>query len=348
MTSKPVVLGLLAAACITAAAGGAYLAVRQNGAPTTVVSEQPRQAPATTAPGAVAETEAVVSPPGPAEAPVETSPPAKAPSARSNGDEARAATSATKTAPASRSSAAVTRNREAARPSAVATVEQPPAVERTTAPRDAVAAPAPSVAPPAAQPAPVIPDLPPPPVTPQVVEVVVPASSVIGLQVDTSITSETARIEDRVEAHITRAVMADGRVVFPAGTRAIGNVVLVELGGKMKDKARLGVRFHTLVLADGSERPIRTESIFREGSSPGSESARKIGGAAVGGAILGAILGGGKGAAIGGATGAAGGTAVVMAGDRNAATLPAGTIVTVHLSSPVTMEVEKEPQPPNQ
>jgi hypothetical protein len=345
MTSKSVVLVLLAAACITAAAGGAFVAVRQNQSATTATSEQPRQAPAATAPGTVAETEAVVSPSKPTEAPVEA-PPAKAPSARLNGDPGRTATPATKPAPAQRPAATVTKTREAARPSPAPAVEQPTAIERPPAPRDSVAASAPAQ--PAAQAEPVLPDPPPPPAAPKVVEVVVPASSVIGLQVDTSITSETAQVEDRVEAHITRAVTADGRIVFPAGTRAIGNVVLVERGGKMKDKARLGVRFHTLVLADGSERPIRTESIFREGSSPGSESARKIGGAAIGGVILGAILGGGKGAAIGGATGAAGGTAVVMAGDRNAATLPAGTIVTVHLSSPVTMEVEKESQPPNQ
>jgi hypothetical protein len=174
------------------------------------------------------------------------------------------------------------------------------------------------------------------------VEVVVPASSVVGLHVQSSITSETARVEDRVEARVTRDVMADGRVAIPAGTRVIGDVTLVERGGKMKDKARLGVRFHTLVLADGALVPFRTDAIFREGSSPGAESARKIGGAAVGGAILGAIIGGAKGAAIGGATGAAGGSAVVMAGDRNAATLPAGTVVTVRLSSPVSLDVERE------
>ena len=109
----------------------------------------------------------------------------------------------------------------------------------------------------------------------------------------------------------------------------------------MKERARLGVRFHSLVLADGTEVPIRTEAIVREGDSPSGESARKIGGAAVGGAIIGAIIGGKKGAVVGGATGAAGGTAVVMAGDRNHATLPAGTVVTIRLSAPVVIEVEK-------
>jgi hypothetical protein len=160
--------------------------------------------------------------------------------------------------------------------------------------------------------------------------------------VETSLSSETARVEDRVEARVTRDVLADGRLAIPAGTRVLGDVVTAERGGKMKEKARLGVRFHTLVLADGHQVPFRTDAIFREGSSPGAESARKIGGAAVGGAILGAIIGGAKGAAIGGATGAAGGSAVVMAGDRNPATLPAGTIVTVRLTSPVSVDVEKE------
>jgi len=66
-----------------------------------------------------------------------------------------------------------------------------------------------------------------------------------------------------------------------------------------------------------------------------------VGGAAVGGAILGAILGGAKGAVIGSTAGAGAGTAVVMAGDRNAATLPAGTPMTVRLLAPVTVTSEK-------
>jgi hypothetical protein len=185
---------------------------------------------------------------------------------------------------------------------------------------------------------------PPAPSAPQFEEVVLPTASVIGLQVDTSLSSERTRIEDRVDARVTRDVMADGRLAIPAGARVIGSVTAVERGGKMKERARLGVRFHTLVLADGREVPLRTETIYREGDSPTGESARKIGGAAVGGAILGAIIGGGKGAAIGATTGAAGGTAVVMAGDRNAATLAPGTVVTVRLSAPATLEVEKRQQ----
>ena len=77
-------------------------------------------------------------------------------------------------------------------------------------------------------------------------EVVVPAESVIGLQLESSISSEFARVEDRVDARVTRDVRVGGRVAIPAGTRAIGSVVLVERGGRVKERARLGIRFNTL------------------------------------------------------------------------------------------------------
>ena len=77
----------------------------------------------------------------------------------------------------------------------------------------------------------------------------------IGLQVETALSSERARIEDRVDARVTRDVVANGHVAIPAGSRVIGSVTLVDRGGKLKDRARLGIRFHTLVLADGTRSP---------------------------------------------------------------------------------------------
>lgn len=336
MIAKPLVLGLIAAASVTAAAGGAYLAVRQNheDRPAAV-----QQAPAPQAPQPVEETEAVVSPPPAAavEPEVEPAPVKRQPETRD-------------TAPptARRNVRSQPTQRENAPRSAPAVASKPVASESTAPPRPADPVPADpttigrdaSVAAAPAQPE-VPPAEPPAPPRPEFVDVVVPESSVVGLRVVTSVSSETARVEDRVEARVTRDVIADGQLAIPAGARVLGDVVTAERGGKMKEKARLSVRFHTLVLADGRQVPFRSDAINREGASPGAESARKIGGAAIGGAVLGAIIGGAKGAAIGGATGAAGGSAVVMAGDRNPATLPAGTIVTVRLTSPVTINVER-------
>jgi hypothetical protein len=202
---------------------------------------------------------------------------------------------------------------------------------------------APPVADPALPPVaePVAPQPPPPPQK-ILEELVVSADSVIGLRIESTVSSEVAKVEDSVEARVTRDVRVGSEVAIPAGSRVLGSVMQVERGGKMKNAARIGVRFHTLVLPDFTRMPMQTETIYREGKSPGQESAAKVGGAAVGGAILGAIIGGGKGAAIGGAVGAAGGTGVVMAGGRNPAVLASGTSLTVRLSQPVTIVVERD------
>jgi type IV secretory pathway VirB10-like protein len=176
---------------------------------------------------------------------------------------------------------------------------------------------------------------------PQVDELIVSADSVIGLQLKNTVSSETSQVEDRVEAHVVRDVAVGGRVAIPAGSRVLGAVTVVERGGKVRDRARLGVRFHTLVLGDGTTLQLQTDTVYRDGDSPSGSSAAKMGGAAIGGAIVGAILGGGKGAVIGGATGAAGGTAAVMAGSRRPATMASGSTVTVRVLSPVAVTVER-------
>ncbi len=301
----------------TAAAAGSYLAMRQN------ATEAVEAAPAPSAP------EIATPPPAAAPAPVQaapsadvepTAPEAVVPRRRPRGPKAEPVRSAPVT-----------------RRVAVESVEVPAAVE-TEAPRAEpvpLTTPTPLPAPVEAAPQPI------PVPEPTFYEIVVPASAVIGLEIETTITSEGARVEDRVDARVTRDVYADERLAIPAGSRAIGAVTLVERGGKLKDRARLGVRFHTLILPGGRQLPMRTEAIYREGDSPGAESTRKIGGAAIGGAVLGAILGGSKGAVTGASVGAAGGTAAVMAGGRNAATLAGGSVVTVRLSSPMTLEVER-------
>jgi type IV secretory pathway VirB10-like protein len=344
MFSKSLAVGALIAGCVSAAAGGAYVALRHDpSTPQPVVSAPASATTAIPAPAAaVAETEAVVTSPAPPAAKAEAEPrtqpqpqprPRIAPPAPARTVNAPTRPQKPATAQATRPAAS---SAEPRRETAQATANGAP-----EAPRDqpAAAVPPREVREPAAEAAPAAAPVEPP--ARQFEQLVIPASSVVGLRVETSLSTERARLEDRVEARVTRDLLVDERVVVPAGTRAIGTVTLVERGGKMKDRARLGVRFHTLALADGTELPINTEAIYREGDSPTGESARKIGGAAAGGAILGALLGGKKGAIVGATTGAAGGTAVVMAGDRNAATLPSGTIVTIKLAAPVGVEVEK-------
>jgi len=333
MLSNRLAFAALAVACIAAAAGGGYLASRQNAVPTPAAAQaQPVAAPAAaTAPGLAApvaaaerpvqETEAVVAEP---KAPVKSEAPKIAPAKRTEKAPARAA--ATQQQPPPLASTWPSSAAGSQPPAATAPAPTTP-VEPAAAPKpDEHAAQTPAPEPPQKQ----------------FEELVVSRDSVIGLQTENRISSDTARVEDRVEARVTRDVKVADRVAIPAGARAIGAVTLVERGGKFKERARLGIRFHTLVLADGTRIPMNTETIFREGDAPGNSSAAKIGGGAVGGAIIGAILGGAKGAAIGATTGAGAGTAVVAAGDRSSVVLQPGTPLTVRVQQPVTVTVEKE------
>jgi type IV secretory pathway VirB10-like protein len=338
--SSRILAGVLALGCVTAAAGGAYVAVRQSAATPVPVAAAP-VAPSEPEARPVAETEAVIGGTAPARPSEAEAPASAAPAPAGRLTPEREAPRSTSPVVRREPSARPAQDRQiAARPAPLPAPASAPVADRSAA--------TPSVATPQIEPAQEAartPEPAPAPPVPQFEEVVLPTSSVMGLEVDTPLSSEQARLEDRVDARVTRDVVASGRVAIPAGSRVIGAVTVVERGGKVKQTARLGVRFHTLVLADGREIPLHTEPVYREGESPAGESARKIGGAAIGGAILGAIIGGGKGAVIGGATGAAGGSAVVMAGDRNAATLAPGTVVTVRLSAPATIDVEKrEPQ----
>lgn len=181
------------------------------------------------------------------------------------------------------------------------------------------------------------------PVAPKFVEVTVPANAILGVRLSTSVSSETAEIEDRVEATVTRDVIAGGRVAVPAGTRLLGSVNDVTRGGKFREKAHVAIRFHTLVLADGRHADVRVDAIVREGESPVRASATKVGVGAAGGAIIGGIMGGRKGALLGGAAGAGAGAAAAAAGERSIAELTAGTPLSVRLTAPVTVMIERTP-----
>jgi hypothetical protein len=315
-------LGTLAVAGVIAAGGGAYIAGRQSPA----VETQAVSAPEPVS-GMVTETEnSVVLPPSavtiepvkPVVAePTAARPPAPSPARATRQPAARTAPPAS---PAPQASSRPVPSSVPVDPPVAAAIEPLDSTTVETAPiaQDAPQAPRKLYE-----------------------ELVVPADSVIGLQVDNAVSSDQAKVEDTVRARVTRDVKVRDRVAIPAGARAEGSITLVDRGGRLKDQARLGIRFHTIVLDDGTRLPIQTETIYRVGDSPARESAAKIGGGAVGGAVLGAIFGGKKGAIIGSTVGAAGGGVAVATSEPNPATLPAGSALTVRISSPAAVTVEQ-------
>ena len=321
MTIKAVVLAVAATTCVSAAAAGGYAALHSRRA-----ADVP---PAVDGAQAVATTEQVVSPaPATAAAALEPAVP-ETPAVRK--DRPRpAADNPGRPAPRETQAAAST-SPSAPATTPVAAQPQPaaPAVSDPTPPVSSATSAASDPAPSA-------------PARPRMEEVTVKEDAVIGITLDSTVSTQTSKVEDRVTAQVTRDVAVEGRTAIPAKSRLEGVVTLVERGGKFNNRARLGIRFETLVLADNTRIPLHTDVIFRDGDSPTGPATSKIGAGVVGGAILGAVIGGKKGAAIGSTIGAAGGTAVVMQGAPSIAQIAAGTPLTVRLTQPVTVLIERD------
>lgn len=351
---------LLAVGCLLAAAGGGYLAVRQGTpASATAANTNPPALAADAAPAAASAAPSSTTPsavvPHAAEAGAASAPNPDAPALRDRGLRSRDARASVDPAPAPLDTREPAVEAAPARrqPASVKRAAPPaPAAGRAPQPGPVAAATATPIASTEWQaieqglqngnPAPPAPaagrakaDLP-------IEQFVISSDSVIGLELDAPLSSETARVEDPVEARISRDVKVGDKVAIPAGTLVRGTVTEVERGGKLHTQARLGLSFTTIVMPDGAEVPISTDTVFREGNAPGAAAERKIGAGAVAGTILGAIFGGGRGALLGGAAGAAGGTALAEAGDRHPAEFPAGAPITVRLNAPVTVTVEEK------
>ncbi|MEO5894665.1 MAG: hypothetical protein ABIS06_03080 [Vicinamibacterales bacterium] len=176
--------------------------------------------------------------------------------------------------------------------------------------------------------------------TPEYREVTIPQGTTLPLELRTSVSSDSSKIEDAVRAKLTRAITIDGVTALPAGTSVTGHVSEVTRSAKVKGRARVAFRF-TQIDPPGADESsaIRTSTVAREAEGTKKQDAAKIGGGAVGGAIIGGILGGGDGAAKGAAIGGAGGTGVVLATRGKEVRLPVGTPVSVTLSAPLTVRI---------
>lgn len=329
MSTRGLIIAMVGAACVGAAAAGGFVAVHMDRAHRALVdagAPNPPSTPATTTAAAPA-----------AEPPAE--PPALPPTPVTSAAPTVTRTTPPGTGKPNRAISATKRTGAVAAPPPSAVT--PPAPDLTT-PQPPAPAPVPATAPPPSDPPTLVADV--PAVDPQPIfdEITVKTDSVIGLALDNPVSSDVAKVEDKVTARVTRDVTVDGRVAIPSNSRLEGVVAVVQRAGKFNAQARIGVRFTALYLPDNTKFPLQTDTLFRDGDRPANEATSKVGAGAVLGAILGAVIGGKKGAAVGAAAGAGGGAAAVAAGHSNEATIPSGVPLTVRLTAPVTVTVARQ------
>jgi type IV secretion system protein VirB10 len=190
---------------------------------------------------------------------------------------------------------------------------------------------------------------------------VVPADTTIPLVLKNTLNSRTAHVGQAVYCETIFPITVGNRIVIPTGTAVKGSVTQVVRPGRVKGRAQIGVRFETIVLTNGTTRPLRAtlsgfggtgEEKFNskeskvEGASSKGEDAGRIATTATQGTVIGGLTSrSGKGAGIGALSGGVGGLIWVLASRGKEVVLPSGTNFEIQLSAPLSFEPDELDKP---
>ena len=177
------------------------------------------------------------------------------------------------------------------------------------------------------------PAAPAPPPQPQPRTATIPASTIVTVRTIDSIDSATNTTGQIFRASVDAPIVADDRVIIPAGTDAFLKLVDASSAGHFKGRSELTLQLASIVY-QGRTYNIETSDVKQSGSSRGKNSAAKIGGGAALGAIIGGLAGGGKGAAIGAAVGGGAGTGVQVFTKGQQVKIPSETRLDFTLQQP--------------
>ncbi len=158
-----------------------------------------------------------------------------------------------------------------------------------------------------------------------------PVGTEIDVRLQSTISSASAQVEDRVEATTVLNVDNQDVVLVPAGSVFRGTVTAVNRPGRLDRKGSVTIAFDSVTVRGTTTRVRGTVAQALESEGLKGDSARIGAGAGVG-AIIGGILGGFKGVLTGILVGGGG---VIAATEGQDVTLPAGTILRVRLDTPL-------------
>lgn len=156
--------------------------------------------------------------------------------------------------------------------------------------------------------------------------IVVPTGTQLSVQLNSALSTKTAKVGDRVNATLASDVVVDGRKAASSGAAISGSVFKVISGAdRVGATPKLTLTFDSLVAANGATLPIAAKFQQLGKSEKGQDTAKIVGGAAVG-AVIGNQVNNGGGAVVGGLLGAGAGTAAAKY-TGSEVEIPAGTVV---------------------
>ena len=161
----------------------------------------------------------------------------------------------------------------------------------------------------------------------------IPSGSELDVRLVTALTSDTAKVEDAVEATTMVDLYRGDELIVPSGSRITGYVSSVNRASRTDRKGSLTIEF-TRLAVNGRTRDVRahvTQALESEGLKGEVD---RIGAGAGVGAIIGGIFGGVKGAITGVLIGGGG---VIAATEGKDVHLPEGTVLRVRFEDTVPL-----------
>lgn len=211
----------------------------------------------------------------------------------------------------------------AAPPTAAAPMDSAPA-PATAAPASPGAAPAPYAAPsPAAA-------------VDSAGTITLPAGQSLLVRMIDSVDSSKNHVGDVFHASLETNLTVNNILIARRGADIYGRLANVQEAGHISGSAELQLELMRIVI-DGKDYPLVSSDYTLEGKGRGSDTAKKVGGGAIAGAIIGAIAAGGKGAAIGAGVGSAAGAGVQIFTRGQQVRVPSETLLEFRLQEPATV-----------
>jgi hypothetical protein len=201
---------------------------------------------------------------------------------------------------------------------------QPPITSQDVPPPAAVPAPKPS----SLVPAPAAQDP-----AAQYGEITIPAGQSLLVRMIDGVDSSRNKVGDVFHASLETDLYINGTFVARKGTDIYGRLANVQEAGKLSGSAELQLELMRIVI-DGHDYPLVSSDYSVKGQGRGVDTAKKVGGGAVFGAIIGAIAGGGRGAAIGAGAGSAAGAGVQVFTKGEKVKVPSETLLEFRLQQP--------------
>jgi hypothetical protein len=167
-------------------------------------------------------------------------------------------------------------------------------------------------------------------------EVTIPAGQSILVRMIDGVDSSKNHVGDVFHASLETDLNVGNAVVARKGADVYGRLSEAKEAGHISGSSELQLELTRMVI-DGKDYPVVSSDYSLKGKGRGSDTAKKVGGGAVAGAIIGAIAGGGKGAAIGAGVGSAAGAGVQVFTRGQQVKVPSETLLEFRLQQPATV-----------